>query len=378
MQRIFHTPEGVRDIYNGECSQKRKVQEKSHRVFHQYGYEDIETPTFEYFEVFSREVGTIPSKELYKFFDREGNTLVLRPDFTPSVSRACATYFNPEKEVVSLCYTGNTFINNSSFRGRLKETTQMGVERMGDDSPEADAEILAMTVECLLTAGLTEFQVSVGQVDYYKAIFAQTGMSQEEEEELRELISQKNYFGVEELVKSKKMDKSLAKVLSQLPQMFGSAEVLEKAKALTDNPQALKAVARLEEIYELLKVYGYEKYITFDFAMLSKYHYYTGIIFQAYTYGTGEPLIKGGRYNQLMKHFGKPAASIGFAIVVDNLLMALSRQKLEMEDPDDVTVITYRKENRIQAIKEAKELRAQGKNVALRPEKVTKVCEVEL
>lgn len=378
MQRIFHTPEGVRDIYSQECSQKQKLQEKLHRVFHQYGFEDIETPTFEYFEVFSKEVGTIPSRDLYKFFDREGNTLVLRPDFTPSVSRACATYFNPEKEVVSLCYTGNTFINNSSFRGRLKETTQMGVERMGDDSPEADAEILAMTVECLLATGLTEFQVSVGQVDYYKAIFAQTGLSQEEEEELRELISQKNYFGVEELVKNKNMDKSLARVLSQLPQMFGSTEVLEKAKSLTDNPQALKAVARLEEIYELLKVYGYEKYVTFDFAMLSKYHYYTGIIFQAYTYGTGEALIKGGRYNQLMKHFGKPAASIGFAIVVDNLLMALSRQKIEMEGEEGVTVITYRKENRIQAIQKAKELRAQGRNVALRPEKVTKVCEVEL
>ena len=378
MQRIFHTPEGVRDIYSQECSRKQKIQEKLHRVFHQYGFEDIETPTFEYFEVFSKEVGTIPSRELYKFFDREGNTLVLRPDFTPSVSRACATYFNPEKEVVSLCYTGNTFINHSSFRGRLKETTQMGVERMGDDSPEADAEILAMTVECLLATGLTEFQVSVGQVDYYKAIFAQTGMSQEEEEELRELISQKNYFGVEELVKNKNMDKSLARVLSQLPQMFGSTEVLEKAKSLTDNPQALKAVARLEEIYELLKVYGYEKYVTFDFAMLSKYHYYTGIIFQAYTYGTGEALIKGGRYNQLMKHFGKPAASIGFAIVVDNLLMALSRQKIEMEGEEGVTVITYRKENRIQAIQKAKELRAQGRNVALRPEKVTKVCEVDL
>lgn len=378
MQRIFHTPEGVRDIYSQECSRKQKLQEKLHHVFHQYGFEDIETPTFEYFEVFSKEVGTIPSRELYKFFDREGNTLVLRPDFTPSVSRACATYFNPEKEVVSLCYTGNTFINNSSFRGRLKETTQMGVERMGDDSAEADAEILAMTVECLLAAGLTEFQVSVGQVDYYKAILAQTGMSQEEEEELRELISQKNYFGVEELVKSKHMDKSLAKALSQLPQMFGSAEILEKAKVLTDNPQALKAVARLEEIYELLKVYGYEKYVTFDFSMLSKYHYYTGIIFQTYTYGTGEALIKGGRYNQLMKHFGKPAASIGFAIVVDNLLMALSRQKIEMEEEEGVTVITYRKNNRIQAIQKAKELRAQGKNVALRPEKVTKVCEVEL
>ena len=160
--------------------------------------------------------------------------------------------------------------------------------------------------------------------------------------------------------------------------MFGASEVLKKARELTDNEQALKAVARLEEIYELLKVYGYEKYITFDFAMLSKYHYYTGIIFQAYTYGTGEPLIKGGRYNQLMKHFGKPAASIGFAIVIDNLLMALSRQKIGLSQDNDTEVLVYRRENRIQAIQKAKELRAKGKNVALRPEKVTKVCEVDL
>lgn len=154
MQRIFHTPEGVRDIYNGECSQKHHLQTEIRTVFDSYGYEEIETPSFEYFEVFSREVGTIPSKDLYKFFDREGNTLVLRPDFTPSVSRACATYFNPEQEVVTLSYTGNTFINNSSYQGRLKETTQMGVERIGDDSAEADAELLAMTVECLLKSGL--------------------------------------------------------------------------------------------------------------------------------------------------------------------------------------------------------------------------------
>ena len=372
MQRIFHTPEGVRDIYNGECSQKRALQEKLHHVFHQYGYQDIETPTFEFFEVFSREVGTIPSRELYKFFDREGNTLVLRPDFTPSVSRACATYFSPESEVVSLCYTGNTFINNSSFRGRLKESTQMGVERIGDNSPEADAEILAMTVECLLAAGLKDFQVSVGQVDYFKSILAQAGMNEEAQEELRALISQKNYFGVEELVQGQNLDPSVAQVFSQLPQMFGSAEVLEKARALTDNENALAAVARLEEIYEILKVYGYEKYVTFDFAMLSKYHYYTGIIFQAYTYGTGEPLVKGGRYNELMKHFGKPAASIGFAIVIDTLLLALSSQKVSVSEKEDTIVLNYTKEERNQAIRKAQELRAEGKNVTLRLEKEKK------
>ena len=341
MQRIFHTPEGVRDIYNGECSQKRKVQEKIHRVFHQYGYEDIETPTFEYFEVFSREVGTIPSKELYKFFDREGNTLVLRPDFTPSVSRACATYFSPDKEPVSLCYTGNTFINNSSYRGHLKETTQMGVERIGDESADADAELLAMTVECLLAAGLTEFQVSVGQVDYFKSLLKEAELGPEAEERLRTLISQ----------------------------MFGSEEVLKKARSLTNNACALEAVSRLEEIYEIMKIYGYEKYISFDFGMLSKYQYYTGIIFQAYTYGTGEPMIKGGRYNGLMKHFGKPAASIGFAIEVDNLLLALSSQKLLSEKEEKPEVIEYEPQDRAQAIKEAQKLRAEGKCVALRLKK---------
>ena len=372
MQRIFHTPEGVRDIYNGECVRKRGLQERLHCVFQKYGYQDIETPTFEYFEVFSREVGTIPSKDLYKFFDREGNTLVLRPDFTPSIARACATYFDPDGEAVSLCYTGNTFINNSSFRGRLKETTQMGVERIGDDSAEADAELLAMTVECLLAAGLKEFQVSVGQVDYFKSLLREAEIPQETEKRLRELISQKNNFGVEELVEEQKIERELAVAFSELPQMYGSVEVLKKAKSLTSNARALEAVSRLEEIYEILKIYGYEKYITFDFGMLSKYQYYTGIIFQAYTYGTGEPIVKGGRYNELMKHFGKPAASIGFAIVIDTLLLALSSQKVSFAQKEDRIVLSYKKEERAHAIQRAQELRAEGKNVTLRLEKEKK------
>ena len=372
MQRIFHTPEGVRDIYNGECSQKRKVQEKIHRVFHQYGYEDIETPTFEYFEVFSREVGTIPSRELYKFFDREGNTLVLRPDFTPSVSRACATYFNPDEEPVSLCYTGNTFINNSSYRGRLKETTQMGVEHIGDESADSDAELLAMTVECLLAAGLTEFQVSVGQVDYFKSLLKEAELDTEAEERLRTLISQKNSFGVQEFVEEQKLKEGIARAFVEIPQMFGSADVLKKARSLTNNARALEAVARLEEIYEILKIYGYEKYVSFDFGMLSKYQYYTGIIFQAYTYGTGEPMIKGGRYNGLMKHFGKPAASIGFAIEVDNLLLALSSQKLLSEKDEKPEVILYEAQERAEAIEKARKLRAQGYSVSLRLKKEVK------
>ena len=185
-------------------------------------------------------------------------------------------------------------------------------------------------------------------------------------------------FGVRELLDAAELSEQLKEALVKVPDLFGSVEILDVAESCAISEKAKASLQRLRRIYELLTFYGYEKYITFDLGVVSKYQYYTGIIFQAYTYGTGEALIKGGRYNQLMKHFGKPAASIGFAIVVDNLLMALSRQKIEMEEEEGVTVITYRKENRIQAIQKAKELRAQGRNVALRPEKVTKVCEVEL
>ena len=99
MQRLFHTPEGVRDVYGTECKQKRTLQEKLHRVFHKYGYQDIETPTFEYFDVFSREIGTTASKELFKFFDREGNTLVMCPDFTPSIARSYAVHSQSRSHV---------------------------------------------------------------------------------------------------------------------------------------------------------------------------------------------------------------------------------------------------------------------------------------
>lgn len=372
MQRIFHTPEGVRDIYSRECAQKHQLQERIRKVFQGYGYEEIETPTFEYFEVFSREVGTVPSRDLYKFFDREGNTLVLRPDFTPSVSRACATYFSPETEVITLSYTGQAFVNSSSYQGRLKETTQMGVERIGDDSPEADAELLAMTVECLLASGLREFQVSVGQVDYFKSLLREADLDEAAEEHLQELIAEKNYFGVEELVGEQKLDPRLSTALQKIPHLFGTREILDKASSLTDNPVAVRAVERLKKIYEILKIYGYEKYISFDFGMVSKIQYYTGIIFQAYTYGTGEPIVKGGRYNDLLKHFGTPAASIGLVIVIDSLLTALSRQKIETFQEEEPYVLTYTEDMLEEAVAKAQRLRKEGRRVALR--KVKEGC----
>ncbi|MDE7063295.1 MAG: ATP phosphoribosyltransferase regulatory subunit, partial [Lachnospiraceae bacterium] len=105
--QLLHTPEGVRDIYNGECEKKLMLQEKLHATLKHYGYHSIQTPSFEFFDIFGKEVGTIPSRDLYKFFDREGNTLVLRPDITPSIARSVAKYFQDEDLPIRLCYMGN-------------------------------------------------------------------------------------------------------------------------------------------------------------------------------------------------------------------------------------------------------------------------------
>ena len=365
MDRLIHTPEGVRDVYNQECTKKLYLENQIEQVFHAFGYQDIETPTFEFFDVFGREVGTTPSRELYKFFDRDGNTLVLRPDFTPSIARAASMYFMEETMPIRLFYRGSSFVNSSSYQGRLKESTQMGVELLNDDSAIADAEIIAMTVKVMLDAGLTDFQISIGHVGFFQALAEEAALSEDVLNELKELISIKNHFGAEELLAKQNLRSDLFEALRDVPQLFGNAEILEKAKGLTRNPAAREALDRLATIYEIVKDYGYEKYVFFDLGLLSKFHYYTGIIFQAYTYGTGEPIVKGGRYDALLQHFGKKAPAIGFCTVMESLMNALERQKISLPIANTKTMLLYPDFLQPLAVKLANEHRSKGMDVAL-------------
>ena len=360
-RQLLHTPEGVRDIYNEECEKKLILQEELHQTLKQYGYHPIQTPTFEFFDIFGREIGTTPSKDLYKFFDREGNTLVLRPDITPSIARCAAKYFGEEDMPIRLCYMGNTFINNSSYQGRLKESTQLGAELLGDSTVDADAEIIAMVVDCLHRAGLKEFQLSIGHADFFRGLMEAAGLEEEQEEELRELISNKNYFGVDEFVETLNLNANLKKLFNMLGNLYnGSDEFAEAKQCAGDYPRILSAIERLEELHQLLQVYENDKYVSFELGIVSDYQYYTGIIFAGYTFGSGEAIVKGGRYDRLLTYFGKNSASIGFAVVIDQLMAALSRQKIEIPLEHKTELIVYRSESRATATKAAIEKRKTG------------------
>ncbi len=364
MNKLIHTPEGVRDIFGRECDKKRYLERQIEKLFRSYGYQSIETPTFEFFDVFSREVGTTASKDLYKLVDREGNTLVLRPDFTPSVGRAAAMYFSREEMPIRFCYHGNVFNNNSRFQGRLKESTQMGVELLNDSTVEADAEILALVVSIMHRCSLPNFQVSIGHVEFFRAIAEEAGMDEEAQSQLREFLSSQNRFGAEEMISRLNLRSDLRDAFMQMPSLFGGPEVFDAARKLTGNGRALAAVDRLEDIYGLLELHGCAQYVTFDFGLMTEYSYYTGIILQAFTYGSGDALITGGRYGRLLEYFGKKADSIGFAVKIDALLSALDRQGIQLPVADIKTMVLYPSELEELAIRFSSEQRAKNLDVA--------------
>ena len=225
--------------------------------------------------------------------------------------------------------------------------------------------MLALVIDCLKKSGLEEFQLTVGNVEFFHSILEDAAMEEEDELRARELITNRNYFGLDEHLRDIKMKESTKKAFTLLPELIGGTEILSEAKKIAPSGDALKAIKHLEQIYHILKQYGVEKYITFDLSMSGIYGYYTGIIFRGYTYGTGDAVVKGGRYDCLIEKFGKESPAIGFAVVVDELMNALSRQKIQIPYGNKNTFIVYEEARKSDAISLAINFRSKNKNTEL-------------
>ena len=366
IEKLLHTPEGVRDIYSKECKEKAAVEERLRGVLDRFGYQQIETPTFEFFDVFNHDTGTVSSREMFKFFDRSNNTLVLRPDMTPSIARSVAKYYSGTDIPLKLSYKGNTFLNNPRYQGKLTEKTEMGAEYINDDSAAADAEAVVMMIECFLEAGLREFRIDIGQAEFYKGLMDALEVSKEIKSKINEYIENKNSLAMEGLLDQVEIPESYKRILVEYDELYGDVHMLDRAMELTANRRCQRAVSRLREVYEVLKLYGYEKYVSFDLGMVNHFDYYTGIIFRGYTFGTGDAIGKGGRYDNLLVQFGKEAPAIGFTILVDDLLMAMSRQNIEISIRDyGYMILLYDDEDLSDAISLVMGLRNGGKKMEL-------------
>ncbi|MCX7772158.1 MAG: ATP phosphoribosyltransferase regulatory subunit, partial [Clostridia bacterium] len=239
------------------------------------------------------------------------------------------------------CYIGNTFSFDELGGGRQNEFTQAGCEILGLNSPEADAEVVAMAAEAIRLSGIEEFQIEIGQVNFFKGIMEETGLSDEEIEEVRELIDLKDFVGVEQVMDRHQVKDSLKRLILDLPKLFGSKDILQRLNGLEIGERAAGAIQNLKAILDILEDRNLSQYVSIDLGMVQSLTYYTGIVFRGYTYGVGFPILSGGRYDKLVSKFGKECEATGFSLGINMVLMALERQKKLEEPRDGGCLVTY-------------------------------------
>lgn len=354
----IYTPEGVQDILFESCWQKRLLEERIRETFRLNGYREIETPTIEFCDVF--ENGLIKQESMYKFCDSKGRLLALRPDITIPVARIAATKLKDEVFPIKCCYIGNTFSFDELGGGRQNEFTQAGCELLGVNSPDADAEIIAMAIESLKATGIEDFKIDIGQVGFFKGLMEESGLDENAIEEVREFIDQKNLVGIEQVMDRYRVKSSIKKIILDLPRLFGSREILQRINYDDIGKRAASALQNIKEVLEILEDRNLSEYVSIDLGMVQSLNYYTGIVFRGYTHGVGFPVLSGGRYDRLVALFGRDLEATGFSLGVNMVLMALERQKRLVPEKREGVLVTYDDSARKLAGEYCRELKAQG------------------
>ncbi|MCM3765752.1 ATP phosphoribosyltransferase regulatory subunit [Neobacillus niacini] len=356
---MFEKPLGMRDTLPELLEKKHRVRSSIAETMKLWGYQFIETPTLEYYETVGA-ASAIGDAQLFKLLDKEGHTLVLRPEMTTPIARVAAAKLLNEDLPVRLAYSANVYRAQQREGGRPAEFEQIGVEYINDKTISCDGEVIALLISSLKKAGLQQFQVSVGHVGFAQELFMQILGTNGRATALRKFLFEKNYVGYRENVQSLNLSSIDKQRLLKLLQLRGGEEVIGQALEIIENDKGKQAILEIQELWKVIKDYGVEAHVKFDFSIVSHMSYYTGILFEVYAGNVGFPIGNGGRYS-LLEKFGKNATATGFAVRTDMLLEALGGGKTET-----VThCIFYSQERRREAFQLAKKLHEEGKQAVL-------------
>lgn len=361
----FQLPVGMKDLLPGEAGFKRELENTFVRKFIGWGYHEVVTPVLEYYHnLISAET---PEEQFFKLIDRYGNILAMRTDMTTPIARMVSSRFSPDSLPLRLFYTANVFRFENPQMGRQREFYQAGVELIGEQSPAADAEVIALAVECLKESGLSGFQISIGQVNFLKGIINDINLDPAAKEKLVRTLTEKDFVGMEMLLERYPVDEKIKNLLLSLPSLRGDSSIIDRAMKMAVNSATGEALENLKEVFELLKVYQVDQEVFVDFGIARDFDYYTGIVFEGYSPGIGFPICGGGRYDHLLGQYGLPAPATGFAIGLERLMVALEeRNKVNKTVSIDYLVVS---DNWANAVAKAQELRKQGFSVQIAPPK---------
>lgn len=327
----YLTPEGVRDYIDLDMQKKEYISNTLKDLYQSFGYSLIETPSFEYLDVFSD--SKIQNPGLYTFINRNNELLALRADMTKSLARVIAK--KPSKR---LCYSTNIYRYPKEYQGRLHEFSQAGIELMDIDSIKADVEAIRLAIMSMERLGIDNFSIHIGSTRFIETILSLTN----NKNDVLEAINNNDGVTLNEML-LKSVSKDLSNIILELSSRVGKIDLLERIiEKFPDN----KDLLRLKEIYYML--IDYSKYISFDFSLLSYGTYYDGITFKGFVKGVGDAVLSGGRYVELVKD--KNISSVGFGIEINSLI-----SKVKYENNKKHALIGY-KNNASKAYLKANEL----------------------
>jgi ATP phosphoribosyltransferase regulatory subunit len=358
-------PKGVTDFLPEKAAKIGYIEEKIRKVFELWGFRRLITPLLEFQDVLALGMGEELREKTFRFDDRQsGKLLVIPPDITPQVARIVATRMHNYPLPHRLYYNGRILRHAEIQSGRSREIFQAGVELIGLDSPEADAEMIAMAVEVMKGLGFDDFKVDIGQVEYFRGIMAASGIGQNDRLQLQEAIGKKDASAVVTILERTNLPDSAKEEIAALPRLFGGREVLADAGRVAVNDRSRKALDNTAQVLDILDIYGVSDYLTIDLGEIRGLDYYTGITFEGFVAGLGEEVCGGGRYDNLTAKYGYPAPATGFAFNILALLTALEkRPDVEASKTRDFLIFNL-KEDRREALEIAKSLRDRGYTVA--------------
>ncbi|MFN8471298.1 MAG: ATP phosphoribosyltransferase regulatory subunit [Anaerolineae bacterium] len=325
-------PRGVQDWFLADAAQRADIEARIAQVFRTWGYSQLIPPTFEYYENLALGLSANVQEATYRFLDHRGHTLALRPDLTIQTARIVGTKLYDQPMPQRYFYVEPVFRYIEVQAGRQREFTQAGIELLGASTPAADAEVVAVAIAALRAAGLSDFRVSIGHLDFFRALLTEAGLSRDAMESVQEAIDRKSRTSVRAALNGNHARAAYA--LEQLPSLVGGPEVLDRAGELAPWPAAQAALDNLAAIYDWLARAGLAEPIIIDLGEVRGMNYYTGLTFEAFAAGMGFALLNGGRYDHLVGQFGPDCPSVGFALGVDRLMMALGEAETAAHLPD--------------------------------------------
>lgn len=365
--KVYQVPYGTKDILPGEMKARRKVENAIVNIFDKWGYDEVKTPSFEYVETF----GSASDESNFRFFDKANKLLMLRTDMTAPIARLAATRLQDGEKIKRLCYLANLYRYEEIQAGRQCQFEQAGVELLGASGPAADAEIIVLAAEAFKAAGIENFAISIGHVDFVNGLAREAGFNEEETEELKACLRRHDAVAIYEMAsRMEGNSEELKKLFADFIFLQGGVELLERVAKIVTDAKALAALNNLLKIYELLEAYGASKYISFDLGLYRSFNYYTGMLFEIYLPEMGYPVAGGGRYDKMMESFGMDCPATGFALGVDRLMLALSRRG-QANNRNWDALVAFPEGKLQEAIVKATALRAEGKSVKLATEAMT-------